>query len=78
MGGYPRNQICPQVMLRNIDSITGEIRESIISWTKDQDKLNPKCDAGITIERKDNRKITRRYNGCTPLSVCVEVCLELD
>ncbi len=64
-------------MLRNINSITGEIRESIIPWTEDPHKLDPKCDACITIEGQDNKKTPRGYNGSLPLSVCVKVCLGL-
>lgn len=65
-------------MLRNINSIIEEIRDSIVPWTEDPHKLDPKCDARITIEGQDNKKTLRGYNGCLPLSVCIEVCLGLD
>lgn len=65
-------------MLRNINSIIEEIRDSIVPWTEDPHKLDLKCDARITIEGQDNKKTPRGYNGCLPLSVCIEVCLGLD
>lgn len=64
-------------MLRSIDPIAGEIRESVVPWTEDPHKLDPKCDACITLEGQDNKQ-TPGYNGNLPLSVCVEVGLGLN
>lgn len=65
-------------MLRSTDSITEEIRESIIPWTEDPHNLDPKCDACITLEGQDNKQKYMSYNGNPPLSVCVEVGRGLD
>lgn len=65
-------------MLRNINSIIGEIRESVIPWTEDPHKLDPKCDACIRIKGQDNKKTLWGSNEHMPLFVYIEVCLELD
>lgn len=65
-------------MLRNINSIIGEIRESVIPWTKDPHKLDPKCDACIRIKGQDNTKTLWGSNEYMQLYVYIEVCLGLD